>query len=246
MSAAAAAVLVVLSDIVHPLIALFITFVAAFLLWFAIGAVISYLRANSLGFTLGLMLVVQYGLHWARGGYEPIDGPHLSTHFAIGADWRIQALVVLLTSVLTGTLLYCTRIGLWLRAVGSASDVFEALGGRRHTVSGLAYGLCGLVGVVAAVIAAARVERATLAPDNDLLLWGIAAAIIGGVSLDGGRGTLWMPIRGSLLFGLIKESLDIAGLPSDPRMTALGLLTLIAVGFSEFLRRRFLNETKIL
>jgi D-xylose transport system permease protein len=70
-----------------------------------------------------------------------------------------------------------------------------------------------------------------------LLLEAIAAAVIGGVSLFGGRGSLWAAVFGSLVIGSVSNGLDLTGSQATVKYMVEGLILLLAVTADVISRR---------
>jgi ribose transport system permease protein len=100
-------------------------------------------------------------------------------------------------------------------------------------------GLCGL----AATILFGRVGLAPLNAGNGMELQVIAAIIIGGVGLYGGRGDILGSLVGVLILGMIASGLILLGVDEYWDGVALGAMILIAVGLNRALYRRTLRET---
>jgi D-xylose transport system permease protein len=64
---------------------------------------------------------------------------------------------------------------------------------------------------------------------GDVLLNAIAAAVIGGTSLFGGRGTVWSALTGALVIGSISNGMDLLALPSSVKFMVTGAALLLAV-----------------
>jgi D-xylose transport system permease protein len=63
---------------------------------------------------------------------------------------------------------------------------------------------------------------------GSLLLEAIAAAVIGGTSLFGGRGVVWSALLGALVIGSISNGMDLLGLPTEVKLAAQGAILVLA------------------
>ena len=72
---------------------------------------------------------------------------------------------------------------------------------------------------------------------GDVLLNSIAAAVIGGTSLFGGRGTAWSALLGALVIGSISNGMDLKALDSDVKFMVTGAVLLLAVTIDATARR---------
>ena len=73
---------------------------------------------------------------------------------------------------------------------------------------------------------------------SDFLLNSIAAAVIGGTSLFGGRGTVWAALLGALVIGSISNGMDLLALQSPVKFMITGAVLLAAVTIDALVRRR--------
>ncbi len=73
---------------------------------------------------------------------------------------------------------------------------------------------------------------------SDFLLNSIAAAVIGGTSLFGGRGTVWAALLGALVIGSISNGMDLLALESPVKFMITGAVLLAAVTIDALVRRR--------
>jgi D-xylose transport system permease protein len=131
-----------------------------------------------------------------------------------------------------------TAFGRHIFAVGGNAEAARRAG---INVTGLRVALFALASTLAAVggmLEASREFSAPAAPESTLLLDAIAAAVIGGVSLFGGRGSVWAVVLGSLIVGSLENGLDLIGQPAATKLMVEGAVLLIAVLADAVLRRR--------
>jgi D-xylose transport system permease protein len=74
---------------------------------------------------------------------------------------------------------------------------------------------------------------------SDLLLNAIAAAVIGGTSLFGGRGSVWAAVLGTLVIGFISNGMDLMNFGSETKLIVTGLVLLAAVSVDSVLRSKY-------
>ncbi len=90
--------------------------------------------------------------------------------------------------------------------------------------------LAGTLAATGGVIAASRLLAVNQSSGSgDVLLNAIAAAVIGGTSLFGGRGTVWAALTGSLVIGSIQNGMDLLALSAAIRFMVIGAVLLVAV-----------------
>jgi len=79
--------------------------------------------------------------------------------------------------------------------------------------------------------------RAPRLAAGTLLLEAIAAAVIGGTSLFGGRGNVWSALLGALVIGSVSNGLDLIGQPADVKYMVEGAILLLAVTIDALSRK---------
>ena len=95
--------------------------------------------------------------------------------------------------------------------------------------------MAGLCAAVAALILVARFTTATESLGVGMELTAIAAAVIGGVSLVGGIGSMLGPVIGAFLLGAVLLGLTLLGVPQFVQQIITGIILLAAVGYDRLL-----------
>jgi ribose/xylose/arabinose/galactoside ABC-type transport system permease subunit len=165
-----------------------------------------------------------------------------STFFAIGAQGfgPITYVAIAALAVVIGSawLFRNTLLVRQLLAIGSGPEAARRVGvgvGRRKiqvmTINGL---LCG----VAAILGLAVLGSASPQSGIGYEMSAIAATVVGGTSLSGGKGTIWGTLLGITLIMAIQNGLMLIGLPSAWQVVSTGVLLLAAVGVQQLVRLR--------
>jgi len=144
----------------------------------------------------------------------------------------------LVAGVLVWLLLQRHRVGNHLFAVGGNRQAAVANGVRVNRVKLLAFTLSGMGAAVAGLLAAARLG--VVAPDagRELPLQAIAACVVGGLVLTGGRGTVLGIMLGASLIYWIQDVLLLSGAPGFYLDAFVGTLIIAAAGMYEVMRGR--------
>ena len=106
-----------------------------------------------------------------------------------------------------------TRFGLHLYAVGGNPEAARRAGINVARVRIAAFILCSCLAVVSGLFTASQVGTVESSAGRDIVLSGVAAAVVGGVSLFGGRGRLVQAAVGALLISMITNGLGLLGSP---------------------------------
>jgi D-xylose transport system permease protein len=161
-----------------------------------------------------------------RGSFLPI----------IGVPWVVP--VVLVVLVIWTMLLERTPFGRHIYAVGGNPEAARRAGINVPQVRTLGFILCSLTAGIAGVIYCSQLGGMTTNVNGgQLVLYAVAAAVIGGTSLFGGRGRAIHGVLGGLVIGAIYNGLYLLGLPIQWQFIATGLVLLAAVSVDSLSRR---------
>ena len=137
--------------------------------------------------------------------------------------------IMLVAFAIFGFVLARTRYGRYVYAVGDNADAARLAGIKVHRVKILAFVISGLLSSTAGFILAARLGTAQPTAGTGLELAAIAAVIIGGTSLAGGRGALAGTLIGALLLGVIDNGLNLLDVSPFLQGVVKGLVILVAI-----------------
>jgi ribose transport system permease protein len=179
------------------------------------------------------MLTVARGLALWMSDKTPIPLVELSILQRIGNDSvlgiPLPALVFLAVTVAGWVLLNRTTFGRYAVAVGGNRSAARIAGIQSSRVVFSVYALTGLGTGLAAVLRSGRLGSASPVVGNLTELDAIAAVVIGGTSLAGGKATVTGTFFGVLTFGLIFNLLNLLNMPSEIQGIVKGALILAAV-----------------
>ena len=123
-----------------------------------------------------------------------------------------------------------TRFGRHVLAVGGNAEAARRAGISVTSIRLAVFTLAGSMAAFGGIIAASRVLAVSQSSGTgDVLLNAIAAAVIGGTSLFGGRGTVWSALTGALVIGSINNGLDLLALSAAIKFMVTGGVLLMAV-----------------
>jgi D-xylose transport system permease protein len=132
-----------------------------------------------------------------------------------------------------------TTFGRHVYAVGGQAEAARRAGIGVTRIRITVFALAGFLAAAGGLISTARLQAAsTQTGGGTLLLESIAAAVIGGTSLFGGRGTVWAALLGALVIGSVSNGLDLVGQPADVKYMVEGAILLLAVTIDAYSRRR--------
>ncbi len=195
------------------------------------GWCITRLRMVSLIETLAMMIILQGALLAITHGNtitELPDGYYWIGQFTLGG-WPVMPLVFVVALVAEIVFLRRTTLGRSVYAVGGNVHAAEAAGIRSRQIKVLAFAISGFLSAVAGYLLAAWQMAITSNQGEGFLLYAIAAPIIGGVSVFGGRGHVPGIVGGVLLLTVIHVGLSIVNVPSFYVDMIGGLAIFVAV-----------------
>jgi D-xylose transport system permease protein len=153
-----------------------------------------------------------------------------------GVPWVV--LVVLAVVVAWSFLLSRTRFGRYVYAIGGNAEAARRAGINLSRIRVLAFTLCGLTaGIMGIVYTSYLGSISTGVPGGNNVLYAVAAAVIGGTSLFGGRGKMLGAVLGGLIVAVIYNGLELLGLGAAPQYIWTAVVLLAAVTVDTLARR---------
>jgi D-xylose transport system permease protein len=131
-----------------------------------------------------------------------------------------------------------TRFGRYVYAVGGNAEAARRAGVNVTLIRIVAFTLCATLAAVGGLIQTSRLTSASLAiAPGQVTLEAIAAAVIGGTSLFGGRGSVWSALLGALVIGSVANGLDLDGQQPYVKLIVEGAILLLFVTIDALARR---------
>jgi ribose transport system permease protein len=190
--------------------------------------------------TLG-MLTAGSGVAYAIGGGAPING--LPQEFGSIANTKVLGLqipviVMIIGIIALAVVMRRTAYGMRVYAVGGNRAAAEIAGVNARRVLFSVYAISGLLAGLSGVMLASRVISGPPNLGQGYELDAIAAVVIGGASLMGGRGSVWGTALGLILIQTLNNGLDILLVPSYWQDVIKGVLIVFAVAVDVWTTRR--------
>jgi len=158
----------------------------------------------------------------------------------LNAYRSLPLLLVLLLGItaLLGWVSTSTPFGRCLFAVGGNPESARRVGIKVKYIRVAAFGIVGLMAAIGGIFGASRFGSVsyTAFAGGSLLLEAIGAAVIGGTSLFGGRGSVWNAILGALVIGSLGNGLDLSGASAADKLMISGAILILAVALDALSR----------
>lgn len=211
------------------------------------GLIVQLFRLPSIVATLATLSIFR-GLAYAISNGTQILGPKLSDSFSVFAGGHLLGIpngvfvMIGLVAMLTG-MLYYTPFGYRIRSIGSNPEAAIFSGLPVVRVRLMAFVLMGTLGGLGGVLSLGYFGAGDPNLGVGYELLAVAAAVIGGTSLMGGKATIVGAALGSILLGVVAAGLAFFSVPINWNSFATGAVILLAVILDSLLRRRRNNAT---
>ena len=205
------------------------------------GILIAYLRMPAFIATLGVMTIARGVAYIATKGTpirpptDPVETPGSAALYSfgqggdpiIGMPWAVW--VVILLVVFFWFLMKYTSFGRLIMATRSNATATRLAGVNVRRYKFAAYTICGALAGIAGIMMCARAGIATPSAGTGFELESIAAVVIGGASLSGGKGHIANSIVGVFILALISNIMALLSVPPYPQQVIQGAIIITAV-----------------
>lgn len=214
-----------------PIVAVLIGLLIGLVFGLFNGWIIAYLKVPAFVGTLGSMSIAS-GLTFLLTDAKPI--PNLSEGFKKmgGGNLGVIPIPIMMMSVVLlvcFALLYKTRYGRYIFAVGGNLNAAHVSGIDTKKIICSVYVIAGVLSAFAGIITTARVTSGVTSTGKGYETDAIAAVVIGGTSLTGGKGRLWGTIVGILIMQFLSNGLDMLGVNAYYQLLVKGFVVIGAV-----------------
>lgn len=196
------------------------------------GVVITKWRINSFIATLATALVFR-GIAFLGWGSQPISGsdPMISVQMSQPVLGLLtpRMLILIAAVVMCQYFLRTTPIGRRMYAVGGNPAAAEAVGIRRSRSLVLAFMISGAGAATAGAFLGIELNLGSPTLGTQTVLAAIAAAVVGGVSLSGGRGEAYGALLGVIIIATVGSGIFLVGVPPEYDQTITGAILIAAV-----------------
>jgi ribose/xylose/arabinose/galactoside ABC-type transport system permease subunit len=202
------------------------------------GLTVAYFRVPPFVVTLAVLTIARGLAFIASGGRSIGSLPESFSRLGKSAFLGIPFSVWLMISMfaLGWFLLQHTTFGRYVYAVGSNREAAFLAGVNTKSVTFRVYVLNGLLVGLAAIVLASRLGAGVPNSGLQYELDVIAAVVVGGTSLSGGRGSVVSTLFGAIFIGVLNNGLNLVGIDTYVQKIVLGIVILVAVLADKFNR----------
>lgn len=198
------------------------------------GACVSYLGMNAFITTFALQSVYRGIIYIFTDGF-PI--PMFDAKYAAFTKWgqmkllgiQFPIIALILCYVLVSLFLKYRKLGRCIYLVGGNAKCAHICGISLHRVQMFVFLLCDVLAALAGMLYASRIGSANAFLGDTIPMEAIAATIVGGTSMAGGKGNLALTFVGVMIVFVVKNGLIMIGLPDFYQYIAVGLIFFLAV-----------------
>ncbi len=204
------------------------------------GALVAYGRIPSIVVTLATMIAWRDSLRWATQGAWVQDLPAGFQWLGVGqhAYPGLAAAVAFVLVVISGVALWRSGAGRAVYAVGSNREAARLVGISPPAVTFRVFVLAGVFSAIGAVLNAVRFNQIPPNAGIGLEMRVIAAVVVGGTAITGGRGRIWGTLLGVVLLGAISPALIFLGVTAYWERAIQGAIILSAISIDAIRLRR--------
>ncbi|WP_328635636.1 ABC transporter permease [Streptomyces sp. NBC_00356] len=195
------------------------------------GVLVVKLKLNAFIVTLAMLIVLRGLLVGATKGKTLFGMPDAFFALATSTFLRVPMSVwfAAIAFGVAGLVLKYHRVGRALYAIGGNAEAARAAGIRVERVMLGVFVVAGVLASVGGIMQTGYVGAISANQGNNMIFTVFAAAVIGGISLDGGKGTMFGALTGVLLLGVVQNMLTLAQVPSFWIQAIYGGIILLAL-----------------
>jgi simple sugar transport system permease protein/ribose transport system permease protein len=206
------------------------------------GVITTKLKVPAFIVTLSVLAIVRGGVFGLSGGYSIAVFPKAAEPFffignSIGKVFPIQIIVMIVLNVVAAVVLSKSTYGFQLYATGGNRKAADLTGINTDRIKITAFIVCGLATAFSGIVSLAYLQSvhpsAGIGREMDV----IAAVILGGTYLYGGRGTILGTFIGAAIIGVVRNGMVLMSVPAYSQEASIGGVILVAVIADIWLRR---------
>lgn len=238
--ATAAVVLIAVSNNTNIVVAILAAILVALVYGLANGVAVGVFKANAVIVTLSTTFIGLGVLRWLTGGsiyFGPPDGPIQAFGQAKLGPFPLSMLLLIVITVVLAVVLSRSTFGFAVRAYGSNREATRLAGVSTAGVVIGAFVITALAAMVGGFALGAFSNTAVSAMSTGYEFEALAAIIVGGTSVFGGRGSVMRTLLGVVFVSVLTNIMVLSGLGFGVQQMAIGALIVVAVSVDALARK---------
>ncbi len=229
-----------LKDGVPLIIAMLLCILAGAVFGLVNGLFVSYGKVPAFIVTLGMMQIIR-GLTKVLTGGMPVSGFDEALSNITGIQIFGVPIVVLYVFILYAIMAFVmgkTKFGRRIYAVGGNRNAAKLSGVKINKIETATYVLAGIFSAIGGILLLSRLSYADPNAGSGYEMDAIAAVVIGGIALSGGKGNILNTLVGALILGMLKTGLQILNVATHYQTIIIGVVIILAVFFDKAKERK--------
>lgn len=210
------------------------------------GLLIVSLNVSAIVITLGMQTVIRGFAYIFSGGIPIYDIPDELVFIGQGyvGPIPVPVIIMLVIVLIMGFILHKTYFGRYVYAIGGNVEAARLAGVQVNKILVALYAISGFLSGIAGIILMGRVSSGAPTSGQGTEMEVITAVIIGGVSINGGKGTMIGAFFGALIIGILSNGLTIMNVGQYYQDVITGLVLILAVAFDTLISREKVKKVK--
>jgi simple sugar transport system permease protein len=202
--------------VTNPWLVILVALVLGAVVGLVNGLLVGRLGMNAFIVTLAMLILLQGFTLGISGGqtFTDIPAPVAALGFANLLGVPLDVLILIIAVAIAAVFMRFAPTGRRIYAMGGNKEAARAAGINTLRLTIGLFVFSGIVAAFAGMMLSARIAAVTASQGNNIIFTVFAAAVIGGISLDGGKGTIIGAATGVLLLGMIQNILVLSAVPS--------------------------------
>lgn len=219
----------------HPVLAVVLGILLGAILGFINGNFVAHAKIPAIIVTLAMMEVARGLALLYTGGY-PLSGLPSSFTFIGRGDLfgfiPMPAVIMLLVFIAAYIILNHLPLGRYIYAIGGNEEAVRLSGVKVKKIKALVYLISGVTAGISGLIMTSRLSSGQPMAGEGYELDAIAAVVLGGTSIAGGRGHIFGTLLGALLIGVLSNGLNLMGVSPYVQRVLKGIIIVAAIYYS--------------
>lgn len=210
------------------------------------GLLIVSLNVSAIVITLGMQTVIRGFAYIFSGGIPIYDIPEELVFIGQGyiGPIPVPVIIMLVIVLIMGFILHKTYFGRYVYAIGGNVEAARLAGVQVNKILVALYAVSGFLSGIAGIILMGRVSSGAPTSGQGTEMEVITAVIIGGVSINGGKGNMVGAFFGALIIGILSNGLTIMNVGQYYQDVITGLVLILAVAFDTPIGREKVKKVK--